>query len=183
MKYTFKSLDNLHLYMLLFIYLCLLPINVMCLTVFITSSEKLSLVFFGIGIFVPFLIFLFCRIISPYKYIIDDQYLIKYKGNKILLKVKKVSINEIIVKKTTVFKSLKFIGSLVAVKLSCSNITSFSLVFNDYDVLTNYNYGEFERLPLLGENKDGFVEYVDIMSYKQIKKISHLLNTKIRFIK
>ena len=99
------------------------------------------------------------------------------------MKVKKVSINEIIVKKTTVFKSLKFIVSLIAAKLCCSNITSFSLVFNDYDVLTNYNYGDFERLPLLGENKDGFVEYVDIMSYKQIKKISHLLNTKIRFIK
>lgn len=96
----------------------------------IVSLDKFDIEFFITCILIniiPFLVYIIVRVFYPYKYVINDEYLVKYKKNKIIFKIKIKDIKYIVVKKVNIFNYFKFIISLISYyNLSTSNVTTMS---------------------------------------------------------
>lgn len=93
MKYTFKPLNNMHLFFVYFAYL--FDISLIDTGCIIVSLDEFDVGYFitcMILTIIPFLVYMIVRISYSYKYIIDNDYLIKYKRDKIIFKIK---INDI----------------------------------------------------------------------------------------
>lgn len=80
MKYKFKPLNNMHLYFMWIFYI--FPVIFFDIGCIIVSLDKFDMQFFLICIIItvlPFLIYIIVRILYPYKYVINVEYLVKYK--------------------------------------------------------------------------------------------------------
>lgn len=182
MNYTFKPLNNLHLYFMCFAYI----FNVIFFDIgfIIVSLDKFDIEFFITCILIniiPFLVYIIVRVFYPYKYVINDEYLVKYKKNKIIFKIKIKDIKYIVVKKVNIFNYFKFIISLISYyNLSTSNVTTMSFVYEKFDILDDLNNKEFKREEVVENREANEKEYVEILPYKKIKQICKLMNIKYK---
>ncbi|MBR2339559.1 MAG: hypothetical protein IKA74_01865 [Clostridia bacterium] len=184
MKYKFKPLDNLQLnFVCIFYIFIILPLDIGCLLVCLKNFNIQYFIVSIVFTLIPLLVLLLVRIFYPYRYEICDGNITKYKREKVLLKIEVDDLKSIIVRKATVIDYFKFVFSLIShYNLSTKNITSASLIFKKYEVLTDYNYGEFKRLPLNDSSISDSTEYVEIISYRKIKKVAKILNISLQEI-
>ena len=178
MKYRFKPLNNMHLYFMYMFYLLIIPMfDIGCIIVCLDEFDVGFFITCTIFTAIPFLVYMFVRIFYSYKYIIDDEYLIKSKRNKIIFKIKIKDIKYIVIKKTNVLNFLKFIISLISgYNLSTSNVTTMSIIYEKCEILNDSNNKDFKREEVV-ENKEPIEkEYVEILPYKKIIQICKIMN-------
>ena len=178
MKYRFKPLNNMHLYFMYMFYLLIIPMfDIGCIIVCLDEFDVEFFITCVILTAIPFLIYMFVRIFYSYKYIIDDEYLIKSKGNKIIFKIKIKDIKYIVIKKTNVLNFLKFIISLISgYNLSTSNVTTMSIIYDKCEILNDTNNKDFKREEVVENKEINEKEYVEILPYKKIKQICKIMN-------
>ena len=178
MKYRFKPLNNMHLYFMYFAYI--FDIAFFDIGCIIVSLDEFDVEFFITCVIltaIPFLVYIIVRILYPYKYIIDDEYLIKSKRNKIIFKIKIRDIKYIVIKKTNVLNFLKFIISLISgYNLSTSNLTTMSIIYDKCEILNDSNNKDFKREEVVENKEINEKEYVEILPYKKIKQICKIMN-------
>ena len=185
MKFKFTPSNNLHLIFVSLFYICpIIPLDIGCFIVCLSQFDFLYFITCVVLTFTPIAVWAFARIIYPYRYIIDDKYIIKRKGKKILFKIKIKNLKSIIFKKVTILDYFKFIFSLISYyNISTAHISCVSFVFNDYEVLTDYNDGEIKRSPLNCGLYPDCIEYIEIISYKKAQTISKILNTPLYLLR
>lgn len=126
---------------------------------------------------IPFLVYIIVRILYPYKYIIDKEYLLKFKSNKIIFKVKIKDIKYIVIKETNVLNFIKFIISLISgYNLSTSNVPTMSIIYDKCEILNDSNNKDFKRKEVVENKEINEKEYVEILPYKKIKQICKIMN-------
>lgn len=133
----------------------------------------------------PVVAFVFVRLLYPFRYVIDEKYITKYKGKKVMLRLEIRNVNALIVKKATWLDHFKFFLMLITRdNLSTSHITSVAFIFDQYEVLTDYNYKypEFKRESLNNNIFPNCSEYVEILPFREIKKISKLLGVQLHIV-
>ena len=127
------------------------------------------------------MVYIIVRVFYPYKYVINNEYLVKYKKNKIIFKIKIKDIKYIVVKKVNIFNYFKFIISLISYyNLSTSNVTTMSFIYEKFDILDDLNNKEFKREEVVENKEANEKEYVEILPYKKIKQICKLMNIKYK---
>ena len=177
MKYIFKPLNNLHLQLTSAFYLIGLFFDIG----FMVSLKDGFNVHFLITCLVisaiPLLLYIFARLGYPYKYEINNNYLIKYKNKSIVFKIRVCDIEYIIVKKANVLNYFKFIGSLFIGDFSTKNLTTMSIIYKKCEVLDESIIYEFDRCKMMNKSGD-LKEYVEILSFKKIKIISSLIDKR-----
>lgn len=161
-----------------FIYLLIVSIvDIGCIIMCFDEFDVAFFITCAIITAIPLLVYMFVRIFYSYKYIIDDEYLIKYKKNKIILKIKIKDIKYIIIKKANIIHFLKFIISLISgYNLSTSNVTTMSILFEKCEILNDSNNKEFKRNEVIENKEPNEKEYVEILPYRKIKKICKIMN-------
>ena len=182
MKYSFKPLNNMHLYFMYMFYLFIVPIiDIGCIIVCLDEFDVGFFITCTIITAVPFLVYMFVRIFYPYKYIIDDEYLLKYNRNEIIFKIKIQDIKYIVIKKTNVLNFLKFIISLISgYNLSTSNVTTMSIIYDKCEILNDSNNKDFKREEVVENKEINEKEYVEILPYRKIQKISKIMNIECK---
>ena len=138
MKYTFKPANNLHLsFMALFYIFIVSFFDIGFLITLLDIFDFEYMLFCIILTTSPLIIHFIVRVFYPYKYMINDEYLIKYKKNKIIFKIKKSDIRYVLIKKTNIFIFIKFVLSLIIYDYSTEYLTTASIVFEKCDYLDN----------------------------------------------
>ena len=102
-----------------------------------------------------------------------------------MLRLEIRNVNALIVKKATWLDHFKFFLMLITRdNLSTSHITSVAFIFDQYEVLTDYNYKypEFKRESLNNNIFPNCSEYVEILPFREIKKISKLLGVQLHIV-
>lgn len=174
-----KPLDNLHYGFMWVVYICpIIPLDIGCLLVCLKSFNLQYFVISIIFTIVPVIALIIVRIACPYTYVIDEQYITKFKGKKVLFKIQKTDLKALIIKKARVFDYLRFLVSLITYNLSSSCVTSIAFVFQKCEVLEDYSKVEFKRESLKKDLYPNDFEYVEIISYKNIKKLERVLGMK-----
>ena len=108
-KYVFKPLDQIHAYVLV-LFLCIMP-PLGLMSLFLRHDQRwliTVMVMYG----VEFLVFLCVRLFYSVRYVVDDSYLVKYCGKKIVFKVKKSDIKKVYIKKADGFPFSDLYGIL-----------------------------------------------------------------------
>ena len=78
-------------------------------------------------------------------------------------------------------KFLKFIISLISgYNLSTSNLTTMSIIYEKCEILNDSNNKEIKREEVVEKKEINEKEYVEILPYNKIKKISKIMNTKCK---
>jgi len=182
MKYTFKPLNNMHLYFMYLFYIVVVAcFDVGCILVSLNEFNIDYFITCVIITAIPFLVYIFVRILYPYKYVIDDEDLVKYKKNKILFKIKIKDIKYIVVKKVNIFNYFKFIISLISLyNLSTSNVTTMSLIYEKCEILDDFKIKEFKREEVVENKETNEKEYVEILPYRKIKQICKIVNIEYK---
>ncbi len=182
MKYTFKPLNNMHLYFMYIFYLLIVAIiDIGCIIVCLDEFDVEFFITCVILTAIPFIVYIIVRILYPYKYIIDNDYLLKYKRNKIIFKIKINDIKHIVVKKTNVLNFLKFIISLISgYNLSTSNVTTMSIIYEKCEILNDSTNKDFKREEVVENKGTNEIEYVEILPYRKIKKISKIMDIECK---
>lgn len=184
MKFGFKPLNNIHLYFMLIFYI--FPVSFFDIGCLLVSLDNFDVEFFIVCVTltaIPFLVYMVVRILYPYKYIIDSEYLAKYNKNKIIFKIKIKDIKYIVVKKTNVLNFLKFIVSLISgYNLSTSNITTMSIIYEKCEVLDAFIVKEFTREEVVKNKETNEKEYIEILPCKKIKHLCKIVNIEHKII-
>ena len=179
-EYKFKPFDNA--YFFIFGMLYIFPIGFFDILAIICRNDALSSVCLIMTI-LTILAHIFVRIFYHYKYIIDETYLTKYKGKKVIFKVKKSDIKIILVKKAKLSNYIKLFISLVAhYNITSLNITNMSFLFNDCEIIQDYGDIDMKRESLKGNEYSDYKEYIEILSYRKIKKIIKKLNVDYKIV-
>lgn len=178
MKYRFKPLNNMHLYFMYFAYIFDIAFfDIGCIIVCFDEFDVEFFITCVILTAIPFFAYMIVRLLYPYKYIIDNEYLLKFKRNKIIFKIKIEDIKYIVIKKTNVLNFLKFIISLISgYNLSTSNITTMSIIYEKCEILNDSNNKDFKREEVVENKEINEKEYVEILPYKKIKQICKIMN-------
>jgi len=124
--YKFKPLNNYYLCYVVTFYCFITHLNIFGLYDSVDKENKYiyySYLFINI---LPLLVYLLERIFCKYKYVIDERYIIKYKGKKILFKINKEDVKKIIINKTNIFKQLIFVLDSTASKHNAKLLTNIS---------------------------------------------------------
>ena len=173
----FKPLNNLHLIVVSLFYICpIIPLDIGCFIVCLDQFDFLYFITCTVFTLAPVVVWALVRIIYPYRYIIDDEYITKLKGKKILFKVKRENLKAIFLKKATFGDCFKFIFSSVSYyNLSTAYLSCISFVFDNYEAVDD-NTKEIKRLPLSDGRYPDCREYVEILSYKKAQKVYKTLN-------
>ena len=182
MKYTFKPLNNMHLYFMYIIYLFIVTIiDIGCIIVCLDEFDVEFFITCVILTAIPFIVYIIVRILYPYKYIIDNDYLLKFKRNKIIFKIKINDIKQIVVKKTNVLNFFRFIISLISgYNLSTLNVTTMSIIYEKCEIFNDFNNKDFKREEVVESKGTNEIEYVEILSYRKIRKISEIMNIECK---
>ena len=139
MKYKFKPLNNIHLYFMYLAYILnVVFFDIGCIIVCLDEFDVEFFITCVIITMIPFLVYMIVRIIYPYKYVIDNEFLTKYKKNRIIFRIKIEDIKYIVIKKTNVLNFFKFIISAIVqsgVNLTTSNLTTMSRIYEKCEVL------------------------------------------------
>lgn len=176
MRYQFKPCRNLHLNFMWIFYICpVLPLDIGCVIVCLNRFEIEIFITCAILTSLPLLVFVMVRLFYPYRYIIDDQYISKYKGKKILFKIQIKDLKAIMVKKATLFDYFKFVASLISYNLTTSYVTTISFIFDKYDILNDFGSAEFKRESLNDGVYPNALEQIEIVTVGDAKKICKLL--------
>ena len=163
-------------------YLLIVPtIDVGCIIVCLADFDIGFFITCTIITAIPFLVYMFVRFFYPYKYIIDDEYFLKYNRKKIVFKIKIQDIKYIVIKKTNVLNFFKFIISLISgYNLLTSNVTTMSIIYEKCEILNDSNDKEFKRQEVVENKESNEIEYVEILPYRKIKKISKIMNIECK---
>ena len=184
MNYKFKPLKNLHLYFMWIFYTFIVSFfDIGCILV---SLDGFNIEYFIVCIIItviPFLCYVIARLVYSYKYIISDEYLIKYNiyNKNVILKIKIKDIKCVIVKKANFCNYFKFIISLIIhYKLSTNNITTMSIVFEKYEIMEDFSEKDFKRIEVVDNKEIADKEYVEILPFNTIKKICKIMNLEYK---
>ncbi len=157
-------------------YICpILPLDIGCVIVCLNRFEIEIFITCAILTVLPFLIFIIVRLCYPYRYVVDDKYVSKYKGEKILFKAQIKDLKTIIVRKATLLDYFKFVVSLISYNLTTSYVTSISFVFDKYDVFDDFDSTEFKRESLSNGVYSKALEQIEIVTIGDAKRICKLL--------
>lgn len=182
MTYRFKPLNNLHLITILYYYIFVAGFfNFFSLINYIDNKiiDVYLLISLGVINFIPILGYLLFRMLYPFKYFIDKNYLIKYKGDKVIFKIKMEDIEGIIIKKAHFFDYLilPFSFSFLC-DFSNKHLSSISIRYKKCDFIDETINYEFERIKTI-KNECGLNEYIDILPSRTAKKICKFMNKTI----
>ena len=184
MCYKFKPIDNVQFYFRLFTFI--MVICPMVIPSIIFCIEEFNLGLFLVSLSLALVFVLSCilfRVFYPYRYEINNEYLIKYRFKKIVLKIKIQDIKKIYVKKQNenIFKI--FVSFFFNYDYSSSYFSGVSFLFDKFEVYDEKIKKEFKRISLKSSPSDS-LECVEIISNKKIKKLMnlHFLKDKIEEI-
>ena len=181
MTYCFKPLNNLHLITILYYYIFVAGFfNFFSLINYIDNKiiDVYLLISLGVINFIPILGYLLFRMIYPFNYFIDKNYLIKYKGDKVIFKIKIEDIEGIVIKKAHFFDFLILPFSFLLYDLSSKHLSSISIRYKKCDFIEETIKYEFERIKTI-KNKCGLNEYIDILPSRTAKKICKFMSKPI----
>lgn len=165
-NYTFKPLNNIHMLYLIFTLLIFTPFDITLLFHY-SPSLLITVVLMNM---LPLAIFAIVRMFFNTKYVVDDDYVIKYHGKKIVLKIKISDVNGIYIKKAKWFSFFTFIYEAICSPFTQPHGTSFSLVFEKCDVIYPLKQ-EIPRKSLISNNQKDLLEYCEILSFRRCKKL------------
>ena len=179
-KLRFKPLDNVRNVLFSFLMPLFSTPFIILLIVIIKEPEKgegVAILVALVMLVLPWLVWLASWLFYPFFYVVDEEYLTKYKKEKVVFRVKIADIQAIFINKvrwTYYFKA--FLDCLFFYIIRTP--TSISFVFQQCEVLTAYKQKNMEviRNSLKDEKFKHCFEYVEILSYKKAKKIFFLVN-------
>ncbi len=172
MCYKFKPLDNGHFYVMLFgIIFVICPMEI--ISIFCIQEFDLGVFLVSLSIAIVFVLTcILFRVFYPYRYEINNEYLIKYRFKKIILKIKIQDLKKIYVKKqNNIFKI--FLCFIEIYDCSISSSSGVSFIFDEYEIYTEKNKKKLDNTTLKSSSDDS-LEYIEIMSNKKIKKLMKL---------
>ena len=171
-NFIFKPLDNFHLHFLCVSLFVFIPFDI-CL--FIAPFEVSLLITVLLMNFIPILVYTFIRFFYNIRYVVDDAYVIKYRKNKVVLKIRRDDLDEIYIQKGGMkFFGQFFISIIFNTGFSKPFCTTMSFTFRNYDVIAAYNNVEIPR-PSIKDDSSMF-EYVEILSYRRCMRLCKYLN-------
>ena len=153
MKCTIKPIDNIQFYMCCLFFILPIIFDFGFIATYLNGVfDKQLFIACIIMTSLPVLGYIVARLFCPYKYVIDDYYLTKYKFKKILFKIKKEDIIYIGIRKKVKFSFIKFIIAAIIFDNESHIFNSISFIYDTCEVSTDYQCGDFKRHSFL-ENK------------------------------
>lgn len=162
-KYTFKPLGQIHAYVLVIFVLIMPPFGVILL---FPPYDRQLLIAAAVMYGVEILTFLCVRLFYSVKYVVDDIYIVKYRGNKIAFKIKKADIKKVYIKKSRWFSFFGFVYDLICGHFIKTHGTCISFVFARCETIKKENY-EIPRMSLKQDEDKELFEVCEILSSKK----------------
>lgn len=125
--------------------------------------------------------FVLSEIVNRKKCIVTDEEIIKYKGKQIVFKIDKRSIIEMVYKKPTVaMRSLFLFGVFVRIPL----VGILSICYKNAETDGSRAAHSYDTLDTLDEEdkRSGTIEHLELLSNREIRKISRLLQVEVNYI-
>ena len=171
----YKQLTLYELFMVIMVISVPITITYFVLLVVFNTSIEETYYFILFAWLFPLLYLIYSLVInSLYRYVIDEKYLIKYKGKKIEFKIKIIDIIGVDIKK----KNLREMLYNLLVILSngrlnpISDVVSFK--YKQCEIVTKNKL--MEKVYYFNKEENSIYEYQDYMSIKDIKKIMKLIS-------
>lgn len=183
MKYKFKPLKNVHLNFLRMFLVIMLPAEIGLIQI---NNEVFDLPLFVASLTITIVViatYFAFRLFYPCVYVVSQGYVTKYKGKNVLFRIKIADIKKLIIKKANFFDYYKYAFSSMINSgfTTTAYLTTVSFVYDNCETFVEQKNLEIERLPLTenGENK----EYIEIMSYRQAKKLAKIIGANLQIKK
>lgn len=175
--FKFKPIDNVCTGILFPYLIIAVPVSVGFLADGLARLDILSVILFSVFCILPLAVFILARVLYRYKYVVDGDKLVKYKGKEIVFKIKKQDINRIYIRKCGIKGYFDFIASYG----DTAFCTAISLTYDDCDISIPQTYDPFYNLKRESfklEDDVSLHEYVELISYARALKLCRILNIK-----
>ena len=178
-KKIFKPQDNYHALLLLPWLLISLPFEL----VLITDYELTLLVIVLCMNIIPTAVFVLVRSFYRIKYVVDDNYIVKFRGKKIVFKIKTEDVEAVFVKKGKWYAIFfVLLSMLCGVEPKDKVFTNISVVFKRCEIIRKEK-GEMFGESLKPEEYDDFFEKNDVMSLRKCIRICEIIKKAPIYIK
>ncbi|MCH5162969.1 MAG: hypothetical protein J1G38_05725 [Clostridiales bacterium] len=121
------------------------------------------------------------ELVCRQKVIISSKELVKYKGNKIVFKISRNDIVNLIYNKPTLSMRLLF---LLGVFVRMPFVGMLSIRYKNAEIDEPRVRNSFEELVTLSEaeKESGIKEYLELLGEKELKRVSAVLNINVEYI-
>ena len=169
-KHVFKPLDNYHQFLVLGFRSILFFLDLVFL---INPSDVFLIYAILIYDFMTVFFYILARLICRERYVIDNEYLTKYRGKKVLFKIRKSDIQQVIARRTRWYAP---ISCLLALYFVTELFTNVSIVFKNCEILKQ------DQSDLKGDylyHGSDCYEWREVMSYHKGKKLCKLIGIEL----
>jgi hypothetical protein len=119
---------------------------------------------------VPIITWIFARILYPNKYIVDNNYLIKYRRKQIVFKIKIDDIKCIYIKRMRISSFFSFIYEAICGPFKKAHGTSISIAYKNHEI-KEHEILELPRESLITDNCEELFQHCEILSYGKCIKL------------
>ena len=107
------------------------------------------------------------RLFYNSRFILDDEYLTKYKGNRVVFKIKRADVLKIRIKRARWYDFFAFLYDAIPSQCSLSHGTNISFLFKSCEILESEKT-EIPRHSIKNKYEDkDLQEYVEILSLRE----------------
>ena len=179
-KKVFKALDVVHCFYWFLFLVIFIPFD---LTLIFTPFDLSLLITVLCMNGIPTLIFILVRVFYNVKYIIDERYLVKYKGKKIVFKISIQDVETVFIRKAKWYAFFPFVLALVCGDIpKGKSLTCLSLVYQNCEIVKEEKR-EIKRPSLKNETYRSFFEHSEFFSLRKCKKICKKMGNDPIFVK
>ena len=173
-QYIFKPLDNIHAFYMLIFLIVFGFVNIVPILTSLEVFEYIIILSFNAVIALGYFL---TRFFFPVKYVIKDDYLIKYSGKNILFKIRIGDIKEVHIKKAGFLDFFHFLYEFVCGSFTKTHGTCISIAFEHCEIQEEEKH-EIPRMPLLEDNYKHLQEIVEIFSYRKCIRLCEKMEIK-----